>query len=165
MADPLKIAGITGTVVSGLSSIIQTYESGKLARIISQHNANMSELEAELVREQTADLIEQLNTSESRELAASRAASVGEGFALDSGTNLALEGDIIQARNTDREIIRKNGSLEEARLAIQAGQELLEGEIAESTAKVQSIQTLFGTTSDLVKRFDKKDTSSLLETK
>lgn len=156
MADLLKVAGITGVVAGGLLSIQETYQQGKLRRILNRHNANMREIEAGLVKHRTDQLIDRLNTAESRELAASRASSVGEGFALDSGTNLDIEGDIIKARATDRAIIRASGGLEEARLAIEADQDILSGEVARSAARVQTVRTLFGTTETLLKRFDKQ---------
>ena len=153
MADnSLLIAGVTSDIAAGLLSISSTYEQGKLRRVLNNHNATMKDIERDLVKFKTGQLIDRLGSKEDRELAAARAASVGEGFALDSGTNLAIEGDIIKARATDRAIIRSSGGLDEARLEIEAGQSRLQGSVAETEAGIQNVRTLFGTTNKLLER-------------
>lgn len=142
--------GTFGEISSSLLSIYSTYEGGKIRRILNRHNAAMKDIEADLVRYKTGRLVKRLDTVESRELASARAASVGEGFALDSGTNLAIEGDIITAREMDKAIIKANGGLEETRLAIEGEQAKLRGEVATSQAKIENVKTLFGTTSSLL---------------
>lgn len=160
MADDL-VLGVLGEIGSSLLSVYSTYEQGKLRRILNRHNAAMKDINARLVKTRTDQLIKRLGIREQRELGRARADSVGEGFALDSGTNLAIEGDIITARAIDREIIRTNGGLEETRLNIQAGQDRLRGDIATSQANVENVRTLFGTTSRLLERIDKKTTKTI----
>lgn len=156
MADfNLGQAGQLSTVASGALSIYSTLEQGKLRRIINRHNAIMKDNEIKLIRIKTDQLIDRLGEKEQRELAASRVASVGEGFALDSGTNLAIDGDIIRADAIDRAVIRTSGSLEEARTSIEGREARLRGEIAGAESRVQAVKTLFGTTTSLLKTIDK----------
>lgn len=152
MADNSGGLGTFLDVSSSLLSVYSTYQRGKLRRILNRHNAAMKVIQADLVKYRTGKLVERLGDQESRELGAARAASVGEGFALDSGTNLDVEGDIITARAEDRAVIKASGGLEESRLLLEAGQDRLAGDLAQIETQTQVVSTLFGTTSRLLER-------------
>ena len=153
MGDELtsdQVIGGIGTALSGLFSVASSYQAGDLEEILYDHNAAMTTIEAQLVSYNTEQQVKRLDESEDRELAASRAAAVGEGFALSSGTNIALEGDILRANAIDRSVIRATGGLEETGLLLEAEESELKGDIAKSGSTTESVQTLLGTTSKLL---------------
>lgn len=149
----IKALNIGSSLIGSFSSIASSISAGNLRRIFARHNANMSEISADLSKFKAEELEKRLGEKEQRELAASRAAAVGEGFALDSGTNLDIDGDIIRARAIDRAVIRASGGLEEARFEIEAIEQRGRADIAKVQTQAETVQTLFGTTTDLMERF------------
>lgn len=140
------------SIVSSLSSIYSTYESGKLRRSISKHNALMAQFDAwhakkamerekEYIAAAAESQIDKVRRTEARLLGTARAVNSASGFATSSKTNLDVEGDIMDGAALDVLAIRTNAINADLEATIaglgkqrastaQASQFNLEGELA-----------------------------------
>lgn len=144
-------------IITSFGSILMTREEGKLNRSIAEHNQIMSEYEMWWTQHAMELTEEQLRREGARVLGAARAINAASGFATDSRTNLAVEGDIIEGIELDAAILRVRGGLEMFRSFSAAGQYGLQSRMASSEANLKIAEILARDIPEISKTFAKKE--------
>lgn len=117
-----NLSAISGyaSIVGDLFSIANTFESGKLSRLISDHNAIMARYEQQFIDIKIGQQLDILDEEESRVLGNARAISGASGFSVASETNFDIERDIITTFAKESAVIRTSGGLEKLRSEFEA---------------------------------------------
>ncbi|MCK5602579.1 hypothetical protein KAR91_11935 [Candidatus Pacearchaeota archaeon] len=145
------------SIISSLASISMTYDQGKLRRSIAEHNRIMSEYDAWFAQHAAKQAEKMLRREEKRLLGTARAINSASGFATDSATNLAVEGDIMTGVALDVAVIRTRGGLEAFRSMSAAGQYGLQASSAQIESNLKIAEILARDTPKISKMFAKKD--------
>lgn len=130
------------SIISSLGSIYTTYESGKLRRVIAEHNAVMAEYDAWFAKFAAEKEEQAVDRDVARLLGRARAINSASGFATDSKTNLDVEGDIMTGAALDVAVIRTRGSWNAFRARSQAGSSRMEGNLARAETAIDTTRII-----------------------
>jgi hypothetical protein len=129
-------------LASGLSSVYNAYQEGKLNSIVAKHNATMAGYEKEWVDIKMDQQFDVLYDDEARYLGAARAIHSGSGFSVASETNKEIDRDIMRNIGREANIIRINGGLEKMRIDSKISTYKSQADTARTAGNIKAVTAL-----------------------